>query len=50
MIGELKNREENTRTVFNLLQPEIYSLAVDMVGTSLLNFLSVKRNVFVAGL
>lgn len=46
----MKNREGSTPPVFNLLQPEIYSLAADMVGTSLLNFLSIKINVFVAEL
>ena len=34
-------------SMFNFLQPEIYRLAVDMVGTSLLNFPSSKINVFV---
>lgn len=50
MTRELKNREHNTLTIFNLLQPEIDSLVIDMVGTSLLNFPSIKINVFVAGL
>lgn len=50
MIRELKNWEESTLTVFDLLQPEIYSLAIDMVGTLLLIFPSIKINVFVAEL
>lgn len=37
-------------TMFNLLQPEIYRLAADVVGTSLLNFPSSKINVCVAEL
>lgn len=50
MIRELKTRVRHTLTIFNFLQPEIYSSAVDTVRTVLPNFPRIKINVLVAEL